>query len=310
MIVAVIAAAAGCGQASGGDSVVHPATFDTGGQGSGSTGGAKMPSSADATRIVRELWTQREDAVGRLDAEGFGEMETGAAQAIDSSYVQFVICGCNTPKAGHTLQRVVPIIPRTSVNGSFMAEVQTLNTTTGERPWYIIGVTRNGGSWKIGFITLGWYKKPPPLTLPKPQGGFMAPLTAATRERIGQLAATDVRIASRAGTHTKTGYGADVHTTMAVQPSEGLFGIDLRNGLVLGCYTVHEFDTYSIAGGLRQDSGQHNWGPKLAPGVYGKIITDTAHSVCDSGKQGAVYRVAQYDLQQVSARGTRLTASA
>ena len=132
-------------------------------------------------------------------------------------------------------------------------------------------------------------------------------MTAATRERIRQLAATDVRIASRAGTHTKTGYGADVHTTMAVRPSEGLFGIDLRNGHVLGCYTVHEFDTYSIAGGLRQDSGQHNWGPKLAPGVYGKIITDTAHSVCDSGKQGGVYRVAQYDLQQVSARGTRLT---
>ena len=41
-----------------------------------------LPSSADATRIVRELWTQREDAVGRLDAEGFGVMETGAAQAI------------------------------------------------------------------------------------------------------------------------------------------------------------------------------------------------------------------------------------
>jgi hypothetical protein len=49
---------------------------------------------------------------------------------------------------------------------------------------------------------------------------------------------------------------------------------------------------------------------QAGPGVYGKIITDTAHSVCDSGKQGAVYRVAQYDLQQVSARGTRLTASA
>jgi len=38
VIVAAIAIAAGCGQASGGDSVVHPATFDTGGQGSGSTG--------------------------------------------------------------------------------------------------------------------------------------------------------------------------------------------------------------------------------------------------------------------------------
>ena len=269
-----------------------------------------MPSSADATRIVRELWTQREDAVGRLDAEGFGEMETGAAQAIDSSYVQFVICGCNTPKAGHTLRRVVPIIPRTSVNGSFMAEVQTLNTTTGERPWYIIGVTRNGGSWKIGFITLGWYKKPPPLTLPKPQGGFMAPLTAATRERIRQLAATDVRIASRAG---RTRRPATAPTSIRPWPSsraKACSGSICATAVCSGATRCIEFDTYSIAGGLRQDSGQHNWGPKLAPGVYGKIITDTAHSVCDSGKQGAVYRVAQYDLQQVSARGTRLTASA
>ena len=33
-------------------------------------------------------------------------------------------------------------------------------------------------------------------------------------------------------------------------------------------------------------------------------------SVCDGGKPGAIYRVAQYDLQQVSARGSRLTGSA
>jgi hypothetical protein len=306
-----IAVIAGCGQASGGDSVIHPATFPGDGQGAGGTGtAAKMPSPADATRVVRELWTQRENTIGRNDADGFGEMEAGAAQAIDSSYVQFVICGCNTPKAEHTLLRVLPIIPRTSANGSFMAEVQTLNTTTGERPWYIIGMTREAGAWKIGFITFGWCKKQPPLRLPKTVNGYMPPLTAATRKRIQQLAAADVKVSMRAGTHTKTGYGADVRTTTIVRPGEGLFGIDLRNGRVLGCYTVHTLDTYSMAGGLNQDSGQHNWGPKLKPGVYGKILTDTAHSVCDSGKPGAVYRVAQYDLQQVAASGTRLTASA
>ena len=70
-VVAAIAVAAGCGQASGSDSVVHPATFHSDGQGAGSTGAvAKMPSSAEATRIVRELWTQREDVIGRLDADG------------------------------------------------------------------------------------------------------------------------------------------------------------------------------------------------------------------------------------------------
>ena len=311
-VVAAIAVAAGCGQASGSDSVIHPASFapDGQGQGGGTGAAAKMPSQADATMIVRVLWTQRENVIGRLDADGFGEMENGAAEAIDSSYVRFVVCGCNTPKAEHTLQRVVPIVPRTSANGSFMAEVQTLNTTTGQRPWYIIGVTRDAGAWKIGFITFGWYKPPPPLTLPQPTNGYMAPLTAATRARIDRLAAADVRVASRAGSHAKTGYGADIHTTMAVRPSEGVFGIDLRNGRVLGCYTIHELDTYSIAGGLSQDSGQHNWGPHLAPGVYGKIMTDTAISVCDGGKPGAIYRIAQYDLQQVSARGSRLTASA
>ena len=39
-------------------------------------------------------------------------------------------------------------------------------------------------------------------------------------------------------------------------------------------------------------------------------MTDTAISVCDGGKPGAIYRIAQYDLQQVSARGSRLTGSA
>ncbi len=306
MIVAAIAVAAGCGQASGGDSVVHPATFDTGGQGSGSTGGAKMPSSADATRIVRELWTLREDVIGRLDATGFASFEVGAAQSIDSSYVRFVLCGCNQPKAGHQLQRVIPIVPKTSSDGSFMAEVRTINTATDERPWYILGFRRVHGQWKIAFITLAGFKAEPPVSLPTTRG--LAPLTRATHTKIAQMATGAANYAATQGpANSTTSYGAGVHSQILVRPqSDGVFGADLGHGLLLGCYTVHQLDTYSLDSGISQDAGQHNWGPQLLPGAYRRILTDTAVSVCDVGKPAANTRIATYDSQQITASGTKL----
>jgi len=305
----VILAAAGCGQASGSsDSVVHPATFDTQGGGKTSSGAGPMPSQAHAARIVRELWTMRENVIDRLDAPGFASLEIGAAQAIDSSYVRFVLCGCNQPKAGHQLQRVIPIVPASSSDGTFMAEVQTINSATDERPWYILGFRRVHGQWKIAFITLAGYKAQPPVQLPTTHG--LGPSTRATHAGITRMATGAARYAASQGpANSKTTYGASVHTQILVRPqSDGVFGADIGHGLLLGCYTVHQIDTYSMASGLSQDAGQHNWGPQLLPGAYSRIRTDTAVSVCDLGKPAANTRIAQYDSQQITATGSRLGA--
>ena len=264
-VVAAIAVAAGCGQTSGSDSVVHPATFLSDGQAQGGTGAAaKMPSQADATKIVRELWALRENVIDRLDATGFASLEVGAAQSIDSSYVRFVLCGCNQPKAGHQLQRVIPIVPKSSSDGTFMAEVQTINTATDDRPWYILGFRRVDGQWKIAFITLGGFKAEPPVQLPTTRG--LAPMTRATHAQTSRMATSAANYAATQGpANSTTSYGAAVHSQILVRPqSDGVFGAAIGPGLVLGCYTVHQVDTYSLASGISQDAGRRNWGPQPA----------------------------------------------
>jgi hypothetical protein len=87
-----------------------------------------------------------------------------------------------------------------------------------------------------------------------------------------------------------------------------VFGAVIGPGQLLGCYTVHQVDTYSLNSGISQDAGQHNWGPQLLPGAYDRIRTDTAASVCDLGKPTANTRIAQYDMQQITASGSKLGA--
>lgn len=308
-LLAVIAVAAGCGQSTGA-SVEHPATFPPDDPGSSSdvtaTGG--MPSQSEATRIVQGLWTEREDVISRQDAAGFRSFETGAAQAIDSSYVRFVLCGCNDAKAGHTLERVISFVPQSSVDDAFVAEVKTRNTTSNDRPWYILGVRRSHGEWKIAFITFAGYKAKPPIDVPIPDTGFVAPETRSTSARLTHMATFAANYAnSKIKANMTTSYGARLHSRILVRPqADGVFGADLGKGLLLGCYTIHQVLRYSLDGGLSQDAGRHNWGPYLAPGAYRTITTDTAQSFCDLGDPTRNVRVAQYDSQQIAATGARL----
>jgi hypothetical protein len=71
--------------------------------------------------------------------------------------------------------------------------------------------------------------------------------------------------ATQGPANSTTSYGAGVHSQILVRPqSDGVFGADLGHGLLLGCYTVHHLDTYTLDSGISQDAGQHNWGPASA----------------------------------------------
>jgi hypothetical protein len=274
---------------------------------------AVLPTPTAATAIVKSLWTQRESALSSLDPSRLPAFETGAAEAADTAYINGVQCGCQPQRSVHTVIGVVPMIPRPSAGGAFLAQVRTTNAVSGEHPWYVLAVTRSGeGFWKIAYLTFGGYKTAAPLEKLTPAHGYTAPLTAAGLRRMARLALLSVRYSRTHNPATsRTAYGATVRSRALVRPrADGIFGLTLPSGRVLSCFTIHQLDTYSMPGGLAQNVARQQWGGLLAPGAYSSVRVDTAMPECTVGtgvgtKVGALWL--RYDPQVVSTVGTPLT---
>jgi hypothetical protein len=91
---------------------------------------------------------------------------------------------------------------------------------------------------------------------------------------------------------------------------DGVYGIALRSGKVLACFTLHELDTYSLKGGLAQGADREEWGPLLAPGAYRRVTTDAALPECTVGSGSAAdagQLVLRYDRVVVGVTGARLS---
>jgi hypothetical protein len=310
--VAAGAAATGCGQAGS-----HVTQQRSGGAAAVATRAATtpvpgMPTPARARAIAGRLWGLRERALASLDPGRLRSFETRSAIAADTAYDRGVRCGCVPQKNAHPLLRVIPMIPRTPNGGSFIAQVRTANSTSGDHPWYVIAVERRGGAWRIAFVTFGGYRAAPPLEKLTPDVGYTPPVTAAAWRRITRLAHLAVRSAAAHAHHlvSHTDYGATVRARGAVRTgADGVYGLVLPAGKVLSCFTFHELDRYSLAGGLAQDGLRQQWGALLAPGAYRSITVDAAQTECTVGtganaRAGAVWL--RYDPLVVGTTGVPL----
>jgi hypothetical protein len=310
LLVALAVTAAACGQSSTAPAGTPAQTSAPTQPAPTSAAGTLTP--AAARTIVTRLWLRRETALRSLAAGLLPSVETAAAISEDRAYVMSVRCGCGPQKDGHTIVAILPEIPRTSPADTFLAQVRTTNTTSGDHPWYVLAITRAAGTWKIAHLTLGGYKPQPPLA----HLGIVAGTTAAVS---GHDVARMVHIARReawwGNTHahrtSHTSYGATVRARGAVRPgADGAFGLTLPGGRVLACFTLHELDTYSLRGGLAQGDLRRQWGPELAPGGYRTITTDTAEPECAAGAgvgQAVPGLWLEYAPQVVGVTGTPLT---
>jgi hypothetical protein len=267
-----------------------------------------LPTAAAARTIVSNLWAQREGALTLLDADLLGPYEAGSALRQDGAYVNFVQCGCGPKKDDHPADRVVPQIPAGTRGGVFFAQVHTTNTTSHRHPWYVVAVARTGGRWKLAFVTFGSYAAPPPLGELTHSAAYALAETDATRARMLELARASATQATAKDAKVRhTTYGAMIRTHDAVDPvSDGIYGLSLPAHRVLSCFTLHTFETYSMAQGLQQDEAGHNWSNLLAPGVYSSITIDNAVPECvvgpAAGSAPGTLRM-QYDTQIVAVKG-------
>ncbi len=196
-----------------------------------------------------------------------------------------VRCGCEPQKDRHSIGAILPEIPRSSPHGTFFAQVRTTNLSSGDHPWYVLAVTRAAGTWKIAHVTLGGYKPRPPLSGLRVRAGAVAAVSARDQARMVHVAARETAWATAHARRTShTSYGATVRARGVVRPAaDGVYGLTLPGGKVLACFTLHELDTYSLAGGLAQDESRQQWGAQLAPGAYRTITVDTAEPECAAG---------------------------
>jgi hypothetical protein len=292
--------ACGCGNSGGtGRSSVSPVAV---------TSGTGMPPPAAAASVVRSLWNSREDVLDARDAAGLDAIETGAAKEMDQAYLTFVNCDCEPPKDPHRLVDVVPVVPKRSADGSFMAQVLTKNPR-GENVWYVVGVRRVEDTWKIGFLSFGWYKADPPLQPIVRNGGYTLPVTESTERRIREVASSTVPYATTHNSLTSmTDYGAVVQTNPEVHlAKDGVYGLALQSGEVLSCFVFHTVERYEIPGGyLQQSAGRDQWGPFLAPGRYRSVTIDNGVAECEtgSGREGAAGRAyLRYDRRVLAVTG-------
>jgi hypothetical protein len=272
----------------------------------------KLPTPAAATAIVRNLWDQREAVLTLLDPGMLGPYESASALEQDSSYIGFVLCKCTQPKDAHPADRVVPLIPRTSVQAAFLAQVHTTNTTTHAHPWYIVAVEQDrSGHWKLAFVTYAGTKATPPLFPLVRSSGYAPGVDGSAYARVARLARSYARADA---THRKsvfhTSYGATVHVRTSVEGRRsGIYGLILPSGNVLSCFSLHGVETYTLAGGLQQNAARKQWGYQLAPGAYRSVIIDQATPSCVVGKgvdsnPGVLHF--EYDQQIVSTTGVRM----
>ena len=267
-----------------------------------------MPTPSEAAAIARDLWNAREGALGARDAAALDAIEVGGAKQADDSYLTFLGCNCEPQKDAHRVVSVVPVVPKQSSDPSFIAQLRTANDH-GDKVWYVIGVRREAAAWKIGFLSFGWYKTKPPLYSIVKHGGYTPPVDASVEQRIHEVASSTVSYATSHNslTHT-TNYGAMVRTTPQVRlADDGVYGLSLKNGDVLACYTFHQVDRYQIPNGyLQQDAGRDQFGPFLAPGTYRSITIDNGNAECEtgSGRSGAIgHAFLSYDQRVLATTG-------
>jgi hypothetical protein len=303
VIAALALGATACGSASSGPGATTAVPTSSG------PALHELPTPDEARQIVGQLWNQRETTLSPFASGNVGSTDTGALAAYDSGFLQYVLCGCAEPKAGHALSKVVPLVPKSAPDDEFLAAVLTHNSTTRQPVWYIVGVRKDGkGIWRLGLLTYV-SEGARPLQVPLDAGGYAPAVTSGGYARLLHTATVNTHAAQR-GLHMKvrhTAYGAAVRSGLALHlQKDGIFGYVLPTGRPLVCYTVHEEDRYSLPGGLAQDDSRRNWGPLLAPGAYSSITIDSAQSVCDLGSR----RLAQYDPQHVAVTGASLSAAA
>lgn len=292
--------AAGCGQ-SNQPSSAGPSSSDA----------AVMQTPAAARSIVSNLWSQRESALEKLDATEIDRLESAYARRQDDAYISSVLCRCEPAKGGHPSDRVVPQIPKSS-QSVFFAQVHTTNPDTGERPWYLVAVERDGsGSWKLAHITFGGYKAAPPLRGLTNSDGYTRRVSAVSRARMIRLAENTIRFANTHNDLTQgTDYGATIHARYALQPErDGAYGLALTSGKVLICFAMHRIDTYSLQSGLLQGQARRQWGHLLAPGIYKSITVDNAEPMCVVGRgvvgKSVGVRQFKYDTRVIATTGVR-----
>ena len=164
---------------------------------------------------------------------------------------------------------------------------------------------------EIGLLTFAGYQQAPPLSKLPRSAGYGQPATAADLRGIVRLAQLSARYDNTHVRHvSRTNYGATVRSRAVVRPDgDGVYGMELGSGKVLGCYTIHQIDTYSMPGGLAQNESRQQWGALLAPGAYSSVTTDSTETQCVFGarvarKVGTLWL--RYDPQVVSTTGVRL----
>jgi|tagenome__1003787_1003787.scaffolds.fasta_scaffold20988177_2 hypothetical protein len=269
------------------------------------TGGPKaaqadntMPTPDEARSTVYRLWNAREDAMSSFQVTNLPAFESGALLGYDNGFLQYVVCGCEQPVAGHTILRVITLVPRSAPHVAYLAEVFTRNEATGERVWYVLGVRQDADeTWKLDFLSLGTAGDQPPLRVPLDADGYAPPVSAGMER---DLARDDMRFiagAFRVSPVHRTSWGADVGQRVSVHPAvDGVYGWDMAN-LVVVCGTVHSTDRYTTShGSLAQDDGKHNWGPLLEPGLYQSITVEHTRSLCSD----VTHMAADYGLQDIA----------
>ena len=266
LLAALAVTAAACGQ-SGAAPAPAPAHTSASTATAPASGSAGTLTPAAARTIVTRLWLGRETALASLAAGLLPPVETGAAVAEDRAYVEGVRCGCEPQKDEHTIVAILPEIPRTSLAGTFFAQVRTTNTSVGDHPWYVLAITRAAGSWKVAHVTLGGYKPRPPLSGLGVAAGATAAVSAHDVARMVHVAQREAGWANAHAHRTShTNYGATVRARGVVRPgADGVFGLTLPGGKVLACFTLHELDTYSLRGGLAQDESRQPVGRPARP---------------------------------------------
>jgi hypothetical protein len=270
-----------------------------------------LPTPAAARSIVSSLWSQRESALASLNTTKIDPLESASAKQQDDDYINSVRCRCERRKDPHPADRVIPQVPKSSVQPVFFAQVHTTNANTREHLWYVVAVERNvAGLWKLAYINLGGYKAAPPLRWLTNSSGYTLQVTAQSRARMTHLADTSVQYAM---THNKltlrTAYGATIHRRFAVEPGkDGIYGLTLLSDEVLSCFTLHNIETYSLQSGLQQGPSRSQWGHRLPPGIYTSITIDTAAPMCVAGrgvgKTVGVLRL-NYEQRAVATTGVR-----
>ena len=317
VLAAVVIVATACGNsgstaAPGGNTSVTGASTGHTGSPVAPTSQTDMPTPAAAASTARNLWNAREGALAARDAGVLDAIEVGGAKQADAAYLTFVECNCEPPKDAHRVIAVVPVVPQQSSDPSFIAQVRTANEH-GDKVWYVIGVRRVAGTWKIGFLSVGWYKATPPLHSIVTEGGYTLPVDQSVEQRVREVASSTVPYAKSHNSLTSTtSYGAVVRTTPQVRlADDGVYGLRLKDGDVLACYTFHTVDRYQIPGGyLRQSDGRDQFGPFLAPGTYRSITIDNGNAECEvgSGHTGAIgHAYLSYDPRVLATTGVPAT---